>query len=150
VTPSDLAKLTELEEEATPAGKGWTSVEIGDRGEVWSGPVEQERGCARALDRGTFTVCALEPDDYCATGDDEDAALDQAIADAKLIAAARNPLPELLAIAEAHLKLTSALEYLERRTFPLRSLMPEVMYQQAYEHGWTWPANEEAKEPDDG
>jgi hypothetical protein len=57
--------------------------------------------------------------------------------------------PALLAIAEAHLKLTSALEFLERRTFPLRSLMPEVMYQQAYEHGWTWPANEEAKEPDD-
>lgn len=45
----------------------------------------------------------------------------------------------LLAMARELVRLKSALEFLEQRTFPLRALVPSVMYQQAYEHGWPDP-----------
>lgn len=52
-------------------------------------------------------------------------------------------LLRLLAMASRLVEVESALEFLERRTFPLRSLVPEVLFQQAYEHGWTSPTQKQ-------
>ncbi len=147
MTVEQMLELEALEKAATATGEGWQSVEMGDDAQVWSGPVEHGEGYAKALSPGTFTLCVFEPFNYNYDADlDEEECTDRAVADARLVAASRNALPALLAMAKAHLELVSALEFLsgkgwsaDHANYVNRVLEPETLVCTALQLGWQSP-----------